>query len=133
MDKYNETKETEKELILIHKKELDKANKRPLILAEKCPICNKVHPKVKFYWNKSTIDGFPSLRIKILVPDDSFLKQVYEAERMLNNIGIHFDTGYGNARDWESDWSLYGEHYLFNEETKKYEQIVRGDMKIYEM
>lgn len=88
------------------------------MLAEKCPTCGEVHPRLKFHW-KICQDGYPGLRIEIVCPDDSFMEKVFQAERILSQIGIHFDTGYGGARDWEFDWSLIGDHFVWNEKKRE--------------
>ncbi len=37
------------------------------------------------------------------------LQDIFEIERRLAKLGIHFDTGAGfGMRDWELDWSLTG-------------------------
>jgi len=37
------------------------------------------------------------------------LEKIFQAERLLTEAGLSFDTGYGGGcRDWEFDWSLRG-------------------------
>ncbi|KKM87890.1 hypothetical protein LCGC14_1264340 [marine sediment metagenome] len=37
------------------------------------------------------------------------LRKLFEVERLLSELGVHFDTGSGcGGRDWEFDWSLQG-------------------------
>ena len=119
-------KAMERELITEHKKELDKqhAPHKPLIVGTKCKRCGRLHSLVRYYWHKD-VKGDPSLKINIQAPDDKTLQQIYAAENALATIGIHFDTGYGDGRDWEFDWSLSGEHFLFDEATKKYVPLDR--------
>jgi hypothetical protein len=118
-------KDKEKTMVREAKEALDKANKRNVILAEKCPRCGKVHPRIRFYWKKCT-DGYPGLHIEITCPDKAFLDKVFEIEFLLGEIGFHFDTGYGGARDWEFDWSLAGDHFVWDKRTKAYVQVKRG-------
>ena len=103
---------------------LDTNNKeeRGLILAQKCERCGKVHPRLQFYWSICH-DGHMGLRIRIICPDDIFLSKIFDVEKQLREIGFHFDTGYGAGRDWEFDWSLYGDHYEFDKTKKQYVKI----------
>jgi hypothetical protein len=37
------------------------------------------------------------------------LNDIFDIERRLAKLGIHFDTGAGGGyRDWELDWSIIG-------------------------
>lgn len=50
-----------------------------------------------------------TLEIDIAEMSESDLKKLSQAEMLLSEIGIHFDTGSGfGKRDWELDWSLKG-------------------------
>lgn len=122
-----EVERTFQECVAKDKEKIDKAHKkeRGVILAEKCQFCGEVHPVIRYYWKKEDIDGFPSLRIAILCPSQGFLDKVQRARQVLSEIGIHFDCGYGACFDWEFDWSLKGQHFLFNPEKRKYESIER--------
>lgn len=91
----------------------------PTIIGTKCKRCGKIHPIVSYYWHLDTRRE-PSVTINIQCPDNKHLDLVYEAERALSQLGIHFDTGYGGGRDWEFDWSLSGYHYILDKKTGKY-------------
>lgn len=111
------------------KQELDKANKdqRPTIIGKKCKVCGKIHPLIRYHWiRKTSTDSYPALQILIFASSDELLERIFDAEKVLTDIGIHFDTGYGYARDWEFDWSLTGEHYIFDEDKKEWIKIDRS-------
>jgi aminopeptidase-like protein len=56
--------------------------------------------------------------LKIPVNEDN-IEKIFEAERLLRELGITFDTGYGcGVRDWELDWSLKGA-YLYPHKGEK--------------
>ena len=111
------------ELVRTTKKEIDEnIGGLPPITGVKCKRCDKVHPIVTYFW-KLDHKGNPSLKINILCPEGTDLESVFEAERTLSRIGIHFDTGYGGGRDWEFDWSLWGYHFQWNKDEKRYEPI----------
>jgi hypothetical protein len=48
------------------------------------------------------------------------LDKLFQAERLLRELGISFDTGAGGGeRDWEWDWSLHGPvHVTFRKMVK---------------
>ena len=52
--------------------------------------------------------------------------RLYEAERILYEIGLRFDTGSGTGgRDWEFDWSLKGPVSVrFRRRTRKPERRI---------
>ncbi len=119
-------KDEEQRLIRTHKEDLDKANDDGSLVRHDripCPCCGRSHPKVGFYWHNTATDELPGLRINLVCPSSEDLEAVFAAEKALSRIGVHFDTGYGGSRDWEFDWSLDGEHFVFNEEKKEYESI----------
>jgi|WetSurSiteA1Bulk_404760.scaffolds.fasta_scaffold00030_13 hypothetical protein len=48
------------------------------------------------------------------------LHKLFQAEKLLNEIGISFDTGGGfGGRDWEWDWSLKGPVKVYFKELKE--------------
>jgi len=110
MNSYETAKKVEQNLIAEHKDAIDKRTRccNSIIMEEKCERCGKVHPRVLFLWGISITDGYPALLIRVPCLDEARIKDVYEVEKALSRIGIHFDTGYGGLRDWEFDWSLYG-------------------------
>jgi len=82
--------------------------------------------KVKYFWKKTTVnDKYPGLCINIPVENIKKMEKLSEIEKLLREIGIDFDTGYSGSRDWEFDWSLSGEHYIFDEKKGKYLRIKR--------
>jgi hypothetical protein len=53
------------------------------------------------------------------------LKKLFKVEKLLNEIGITFDTGYGfdsGARDWNFDWSLEGPITVYHKKFKDEEE-----------
>jgi len=77
--------------------------------------------ELEFEWDKET--QFPFLKnerdknreVEVSVHfdmsqlGDDGMEKLFEAERLLGEIGITFDTGVGGgSRDWEWDWSLSG-------------------------
>jgi hypothetical protein len=67
-------------------------------------------------WYDQEIDvgvRFVSYRLFAADFDEAFAQfysgKIYEAERLLKDVGLHFDTGMGcGGRDWEWDYSLTG-------------------------
>jgi len=53
--------------------------------------------------------GWATLQIDMALMSKEDREKVYQAERLLQEAGITFDTGSGSGyRDWELDWSLTG-------------------------
>lgn len=53
--------------------------------------------------------GWGTLIIDMSLMTEEDRGKVYEAQRLLSEVGISFDTGSGaGGRDWELDWSLSG-------------------------
>lgn len=98
-------------IIVSKKREIDEQHGMPTIVGKKCNNCGQIHPIVRYFWHLD-VRGEPSLRINLLAPTPKDLDRIFEVEHALQNLGVHFDTGYGGGRDWEFDWSLTGEHYL---------------------
>ena len=121
---YEGSKDAEKELVVEKFDALNKVNQcnRGLVLAEKCSRCGLVHPRIRFHWKKER-DGCYGLHIHIPCPDEAFVKKLFAVEKLLSEIGFHFDTGYGGVRDWEFDWCLYGDHFQWDEEKKEYVKV----------
>ena len=67
-------------------------------------------------WHGDQVDvlvTFKEDRLRAGTVDDALTDfgrgSLHEAKRILNEIGIEFDTGLGlDGRDWEWDWSLQG-------------------------
>lgn len=54
-------------------------------------------------------NGWATLTIDTSLMSKEQLDKLFQAEQLLLDIGVHFDTGYGGGgRDWELDWSLSG-------------------------
>lgn len=54
-------------------------------------------------------NGWAKLKINMTLMSDEDRKKVYQAERLLKEAGVGFDSGSGcGCRDWELDWSLSG-------------------------
>jgi len=56
------------------------------------------------------------VRIEIPIKSEEQREKIFEAEKLLREAGIDFDTGYDlveNRRDWEFDWSLEGAKVYF--------------------
>jgi len=52
------------------------------------------------------------------------LEKIFQAERLLTEAGLSFDTGYGSGcRDWEFDWSLHGAFVKKVRDLSEKEQI----------
>ncbi|MCK4528241.1 hypothetical protein KAW18_12790 [candidate division WOR-3 bacterium] len=62
--------------------------------------------EVEYRWQRNdVVDGYPGLHITIPVPKEK-LELMFELERVMRELGIVFDSGYGEGcRDWEFDWS----------------------------
>jgi len=103
--------------VMILKDEIDENNScdKPPIVGVKCSRswCEEIHPIVRYLWLKDH-HGHPSLIVNILCPNKEDMEKVFEAEKALSQIGIHFDTSYGGSRDWQFDYSLSGYHYILN-------------------
>lgn len=53
--------------------------------------------------------GWARLSFDVSLMSEEDLEKLFEAQQILNEIGIHFDSGTGGGRrDWELDWSLTG-------------------------
>ena len=87
--------------------------------------------EVEYKWvENSIVDGYPKLHISIPVPKEK-LEQIFELEKLMAEFGIVFDSGYGEGcRDWEFDWSLQGNHFIYNKEKRKYQKINRTKEKM---
>ena len=49
--------------------------------------------------------------------------KLFQVERLLGELGIHFDTGAGfGYRDWEWDWSLKGPVRVIFKKLKEIEE-----------
>src|SRR5690606_23172666 len=54
-------------------------------------------------------NGWARLTINMSLLTEEEREKVYEAQRLLSEVGVTFDTGSGGGgRDWELDWSLTG-------------------------
>ncbi|MGE4358033.1 MAG: hypothetical protein AB7E08_05750 [Candidatus Omnitrophota bacterium] len=54
-------------------------------------------------------NGYAVLKIDVSLMTPEERQKLYEAEKILNELGIDFDTGMGGGfRDWFLDWSLSG-------------------------
>ena len=54
-------------------------------------------------------NGWARLTIDMTLLTEAQRNKVYQAEQLLHEVGINFDTGSGGGgRDWELDWSLTG-------------------------
>jgi len=51
-----------------------------------------------------------NVHVHISIPASGIdLQKIFQAEQLLHEAGVSFDTGYGGGqRDWEFDWSLRG-------------------------
>lgn len=53
--------------------------------------------------------AYVTLKINMSDMNEESRRKVYQAEQLLSEVGICFDTGSGcGCRDWELDWSLRG-------------------------
>ena len=82
--------------------------------------------KVEYRWRKNDLkDGYPTLHITIPVPSEK-LSKIFEIEKMLRELGLSCDHGYGEGcRDWEFDWSLEEKHFIWDEKKNKNIEIER--------
>ena len=52
------------------------------------------------------------------------LEALFQAEALLRQAGVSFDTGYGcGGRDWEFDWSLKGAYVKLRKQLTEQEQL----------
>jgi len=52
------------------------------------------------------------------------LEALFQAEALLRQAGVSFDTGYGcGGRDWEFDWSLKGAYVKLGKQLTEQEQL----------
>lgn len=61
--------------------------------------------KLKYSQMENRIPSELWRNVNIITKSKDYNK-LFELEEKFHNLGIRFDTGFGNGRDWELDWSF---------------------------
>jgi len=90
----------------------------------------RFHDDADFFVCKTKPEMNVYVRIRFPVKGIA-LQKIFEAETLLNEAGVHFDTGYGGGiRDWEFDWSLEGAYVeKVKDLPKKADKKRKGNVK----